>query len=68
MLLSLLLASAGGGCATDATGERLRALLGSLAATPAEHVPGLLAGLAGEQPRILLNEQPHEGRCSVLCC
>lgn len=47
MLLSVLMASAGGGRATDATGERLRALLGTLAAAPAEDAPVLLAGLTG---------------------
>lgn len=47
MLLSLLLAGAGGGRATDATGERLAALLGALAAAPADQAPVLLAGAAG---------------------
>ena len=49
VLLSVLMASAGGGRATDATGERLRALLGTLAAAPAEDAPVLLAGLTGER-------------------
>lgn len=49
VLLSVLMASAGGGRATDATGERLRALLGTLAAAPAEDAPVLLAGLTGAQ-------------------
>ncbi|KAK9827339.1 hypothetical protein WJX81_007479 [Elliptochloris bilobata] len=47
VLLSVLLASAGGGRATDATGERLRALLRMLASAPAEDASVLLAGLAG---------------------
>ncbi len=47
VLLSLLLAGAGGGRATDATGERLAALLGALAAAPADQAPVLLAGAAG---------------------
>ncbi len=49
VLLSLLLAGAGGGRATDATGERLAALLGALAAAPADQAPVLLAGAAGAE-------------------